>query len=997
MMASFEGGMRTITLCDIWRKRSLPVLFALSLCSLASPHLAANSDESPAGYALAVWTIKDGLHSGDIRAITQDTEGYLWLGTRDGLVRFDGLEFVPGPGGDSATEGTVVSALIAARDGGLWVGFSDVPGVSRIQRGQVVDYSVSDGLPDGMIAVLIEDRQGTVWAGGLGGLAAFRGKAWQRVGAEAGLPPMSVFSLYEDRAGTLWAGTSAGVFQRPSGEAAFHPYDDSSRFVQMFAEDRPGALWISESRNIVRQLGRAADSTLPRTVQLPGPARALIFDQRGTLWVAGLGEGLFRITQPAGARRPAVEPFNDERMLGGAARSLFEDRDGNLWVGMRGGGLLRLSKSAIKTNLPLEGHTSDGLRALAATPDGSVWVATGHRLNQLTGDRTRAFAVDDALALHTDRAGSLWVVTPRAISRFDGERFVPVPAPPDVRLERVFSFTSDSRGALWLCSYDEGVLRWHNGTLTRVSEGTALHHRPCNFIFTDTEDRVWVGFTTGGAAVYEEGNLRTYGTKEGLASGAVVAIYQDRHGAIWIATINGLTRIRDQQLVTADKRHGLPGRLVPSLVEDGDGDLWLGTESGAQLIRFSPAEIDRIATNSSHQITYRVYDESDGLLGPMPRWGRPTAVLGHNGHLWVFSGNQVAVIDPRQPPVRRTAPMPRIERVAIDGRDVSPGADFVVPPRTRTLEIDYGAVSLSLASKLRFRYKLDGFSNEWVDAGLRRQTSYTNLDAGTYRFHVGVTSDGQWADIATSIAFTVYPPFYRTYWFYAVCIGAIGLAAWGVWWLRLRAIRHEFAVVIGERARVSREIHDTLLQSLGALTVQLEIVARHLDPSQSKAQEALQRLRKNLVYCVRDARRSVWELRSLRLEQRNLVEAVEEMAQETMVALPVSIRVEVAGRVRQCAPDVEQHLLRIAQEAISNAVQHGAAGEVVVELDYRGKVLSLSIRDNGRGFVPEEATANSGEHWGLVNMRERVTRMGGELSVKSVVGQGTVVTAVSPI
>jgi ligand-binding sensor domain-containing protein/two-component sensor histidine kinase len=940
-----------------------------------------------------VWTIKDGLHSGDIRAITQDTDGYLWLGTRDGLVRFDGLEFASGPGGESSTQGTVVSTVIGVRDGGLWVGFADVPGVSRIRRGQVIDYKVADGLPEGMITVLMEDREGTVWAGGVGGLSAFRGTSWQRVGMEVGLPPLSVFSLYEDRAGTLWAGSSAGVFRRPRGDARFRLFDDSSRFVQMFAEDPAGALWISESRNIVRQLG----GTAPRTVELPGPARALFFDQRGTLWVAGLGEGLFRITRPARTRSPEVVRFEDERMPGGAARSLFEDRDGNLWVGMRGGGLLRLSRSAIKTNLPLEGHTNDGLRALAATPDGSIWVATGHRLNQITGDRTRAFQVDDALALHTDRAGSLWVINPRAISRFNGERFVPVPAPPDVRLERVFSFTTDAQGALWLCSYDEGVLRWQNRTLTRISDGTALHHRPCNVIFNDRDNRVWVGFTTGGAALYENSGLQTYGTRDGLASGAVVAIYQDRHGAIWIATVNGLTRIREHQIVTADKRHGLPGRLVPSLIEDADGDVWLGTESGAQLIRFSPEELDRIASNPSHQIAYRVYDESDGLLGPMPRWGRPTAVRGHNGYLWVFSGGQVAVIDPQQPPIRRTAPMPRIERVAIDGREVSPGADFVVPPRTRTLEIDYGAVSLSLASKLRFRYKLDGFSDEWVDAGSRRQISYTNLEAGTYRFHVGVTSDGQWADAATAIAFTVYPPFYRRYWFYAVCIGIIGLGAWGGWWLRLRAIRHEFAAVIAERARVSREIHDTLLQSLGALTVQLEIVARHLDSSQSQAHAALRRLRKNLVYCVRDARRSVWELRSLRLEQRNLAEAVEEMAQETMVALPVLIRVEVAGRVRQCAPDVEQHLLRIAQEAISNAVQHGGASEVVVELDYHGKALSLRIRDNGRGFVPEEATATSGEHWGLVNMRERVTRIGGELTVNSVLGQGTVVTAVSPL
>jgi len=978
------------------RRRSLLIASCL-VCGL-SPYIAAQDrTEPPSGYAVTAWTIKDGLHSGDIRAITQDTDGYLWLGTRDGLVRFDGLEFEPGPPGDAPGQGTVVSALIGGRDGSLWAGFADSPGVSHISQGQVTSYSVRDGLPEGMITVLLEDRQGTVWAGGLGGLAAFRGTSWQRVGDEAGLPPLGVFSLHEDRAGRLWAGTSAGVFQRPSGHSAFQLYDGSSKFVQSFAEDSTGSVWINESRNIVRQLADKALGEPPRTLQLPGPARALIFDRQGTLWVAGLGEGLFRIKEPTAADTPRIELFQDERMLGGAARSLFEDRDGNLWVGMRGGGLLRLSRSAIKTDIPLQGQTSDGLRALAATPDGSVWVATGHRVNQIKGDRILAFPVDDVLALHADRAGTLWALTPSSISRFTEGRFVPVPAPPGVRLERVFSLTSDAQGALWLCSYDEGVMRWHAGRLTRITEGTSVNHSPCNVIFADASDRIWIGFTSGRLAVYQNGTLRMFGPSDGLASGAVVAIHQDRDEAIWVASVNGLTRIRNDRFVTADKRHGLPGRLVPSLVDDADGDMWLGTESGAQLIRFSPDEMDRIAADPSHRIRYTVYDESDGLLGPMPRWGRPTAVRARSGHLWVFSGGQVAVLDPRQPPMRRAAPVPRIQRVAIDGKEVSPLAEFVVPPQTRTLEIEYGAVSLSSASKLRFRYKLEGLSNEWVDAGSRRQISYTNLEAGAYRFQVDVTSDGRWTDAATAIAFTVHPPFYRTHWFYALCIATMGLAAWGVWWLRLRAIRHEFAAVIAERARVSREIHDTLLQSLGALTVQLEIVARSLDSSPSKAREALQRLRKNLVHCVRDARRSVWELRSLRLEQRNLVEAIEDMADETMVALPVSIRVTASGKVRQCAPDVEQHLLRIAQEAISNAVQHGRADEVVIELDYQPATLSMTVRDNGQGFVLEEAMKDTGEHWGLVNMRERVARMGGQLSVNSVLGEGTVVTAVSPI
>src|SRR5207244_3519915 len=271
-----------------------------------------------------------------------------------------------------------------------------------------------------------------------------------------------------------------------------------------------------------------------------------------------------------------------------------------------------------------------------------------------------------------------------------------------------------------------------------------------------------------------------------------------------------------------------------------------------------------------------------------------------------------AVVDPGNVRIRRNAPSARLERVAIDGRDFLPSAPVVMPTGARMVQIDYGAVSLSSASKLRFRYRLDGFNDEWVNARSRRQISFTNLQPGNYRFHVAVTSDGVWPTTDTSWGFTVPPPFYRTSWFYALCISIVAAACWMLWWFRVRAIRNEFALVVAERARVSREIHDTLLQSLGALTLQLEIVSRQLDPSQTKAREAMQRLRKHVVQCVREARRSVWELRSLRLQKRNLVEALEAMAEETMVSLPVSVRVDATGRIRQCPPDVEQHLLRIA-------------------------------------------------------------------------------------
>jgi hypothetical protein len=531
------------------------------------------------------------------------------------------------------------------------------------------------------------------------------------------------------------------------------------------------------------------------------------------------------------------------------------------------------------------------------------------------------------------------VVTPRAVGRFVNGRLAPITAPPGVNLERTISLTTDARGALWFCNFDDGVLRWENGSLTRFKDLTVSGHRRCSFLLTDTRDRIWAGFTTGGAAVYEDSRFHLHEQRDGLASGSVSSIYQDRLGAIWIATVNGVTRIRDNQLTTISSRQGLRGQIVPSFIEDAKGDFWLGTESGSKLVHFAAAEADRVAADLSHQLRYETYDESDGLLGPLPRVGRPAATRAPDGTLWVFSGGRIAVIDPDKVRIRRSAPTARLERVAIDGKDFLPAADVVMPAGARMVQIDYGAVSLSSASKLRFRYRLDGFNDEWVNAS-SRQISFTNLQPGGYRFHVAVTSDGVWPPKDTSWGFTVPPPFYRASWFYGLCVTVVAAVCWMVWWLRVRAIRNEFALVVAERARVSREIHDTLLQSLGALTLQLEIVSRQIDPSQTKARQAMQRLRKHVVQCVREARRSVWELRSLRLEERNLVEALEAMADETMVSLPVSVRVEATGRVRQCPPDVEQHLLRIAQEAISNAVQHGHADEVVVELDYQGNSLS---------------------------------------------------------
>ncbi|HET6315699.1 MAG TPA: histidine kinase, partial [Chloroflexota bacterium] len=419
---------------------------------------------------------------------------------------------------------------------------------------------------------------------------------------------------------------------------------------------------------------------------------------------------------------------------------------------------------------------------------------------------------------------------------------------------------------------------------------------------------------------------------DGLTPGAIAAIAEDRRGSIWISSVSGLTRITNGKLTTVTG-HGLPRKLVPSLVEDDDGYFWVGVNSGAAIIRFDPQEFDRAAADPGHQLAYRLYDESDGMPGPLLRLSRPTAARGSDGRLWFVSGPGVAVINPHALPSHKKAPSPHLERVAVDGKEAGL-QEQTLPPRTLTLQIDYGALSLSSASKIRFRYMLEGLRPEWVDAGARRQVSFTNLQPGSYRFRLAAASDTNWAETEATWNFFVLPPFYRTYWFYALCAASTALLVWTSWWLRLRSVRNEFALVIAERARVSRDIHDTLLQSLGAFTLQLEVVARQLDPSQSSAREKLQYLRKQVSQCVVEARRSVWELRSPRLEAHDLVEAFRHMADDAMALVPAKIRVTVTGRPRRCAPHVEEQLLRIAQEAISNAVRHGEATEIDVTLEY---------------------------------------------------------------
>ncbi len=951
-------------------------------------------------YALTAWTAKDGLPVGNVLAITQDARGFLWLGMNgSGLVRFDGFQFqtfTPAEGQDLL--GGFIPALVAARDGSVWVGFGDASGVSRVQGGHVTNYSQRDGLNVRAVAAMLEDRNGTLWAGGTGGLWAFQHEKWRRCDQADGLPSLDVFSIYEDSQGTVWLGTSIGIFRRTLLATKFVEQDSESVSVQSFAEDRDGTMWVSDTRMILRTLESSKIEKIVSATSLEGSGARLLHDSNNNLWIAALGEGLFRAYRSPDAKHLSVERVAYENRFPGAARSLFEDKDHNIWVGLRSGGLLRLSAGSVKTDIRLAGLTSDGVRALAKTSDGSIWVATGHNLNQFSSKgRQIAHPFDQTLALSGDTTGHLWVASATAVGLFVNGHLMPLKIPSGIRLERTLALSTSPDG-LWLCNYDQGLFRWHDDTLSSFDDVPDVSNRPCDFLYTDSRERVWVGFVTGGVAVYEHGKFRSYGESDGLTRGGIQAVYEDTRGAIWITSKNGVTRLLNEHVATADSHNGLPGNMVPSLVQSADGDIWIGVNAGAAIVRFHPEELDRVAADHSYQMVYALYDESDGLRGPLLRLSRPTALTTPAGTLWFASGDGVALVDPRSSPTPRTNAVARIDHILVDGKDQPMSAGAVLSRRAQNLEIDYAALNLSSASKLRFRYMLQGFDRTWVDAGPRRLASYTNLDPGHYRFRVMAGGSGGWTAPEATWEFAIPPPFYRAYWFYGLCTAALTALVGLLWWIRLRAIRNEYALVLAERARVSRDIHDGLLQSLGAFSLQLEIIARQIDPTQTAARNTLRHVRTQIGECLSEARRAIWQLRSPRIEAQDLADAFKDLGNHPSYADAAQIHVVVLGRPRRCAPHIEEQLLKIGQEAITNAVRHGRADEITVTLEYSRRTVSIRVADNGTGFVPESRSEHEREsHWGLHNMRERAASIRGRFLISSSLGRGTVITATVPL
>jgi len=979
-------------------KRGVLILLLCWHCAFAlNPSLDINQ------YAHTVWTVRDRFFQGYIDAIAQTPDGYLWLGTEFGLVRFDGVRSVPwqaAPG--ERLPSNNIRRLLVGRDGRLWIGTD--AGLASWKDGRLTHYPELAGED---VLSLLQDRDGTIWVGAwttsIGRLCSIRTTNTQCFGEDGALG-RGVFTLYEDRQGDLWAGAQTGLWKWKPGSPKLYRTPD---LVNALVEGDNGALLIAVHGGM-RQLVDGKPEAYPVSGgrRLFNPSR-LLRDRDGGLWIGTNDGGLMHVHQG----RTDVFTRSDG-LSGDQIDSLFEDREGNVWVGT-GNGLDRFRDFAVSTISVSQGLPSATAQSVLAARDGSVWLGTNDGLSrwnngQITIYRKRNTKLpDDTVeSLFQDNHGRIWVSTRGGFAYFENDRFVPVSEVPGGFMHSV---AGDGAGNLWISHQDRGLFHLLEGTLVERFPWTLLGRNDfAETLFPDpVRGGLWLGFFYGGIAYFSDGRVRAaYAEIDGLGKGFVGGLRVDRDGTLWAATQGGLSRLNNGRIATLTSKNGLPCDTVHWVMEDEDHSFWLYT--GCGLLRIGRTELDGWVTDPKRMIHPTVFDSSDGVTSRSDAGSYgPRAAKSTDGRLWFATGDGVSVIDPRHLPFNKLPPPVHVEEVKVDGNPWDASHGWRLPALTRDLEIHYTALSLVSPEKNRFKYKLEGRDSDWKDAGNERKASYTDLPPRSYRFRVMASNNsGVWNEAGDSLDFSIAPAYYQTTWFLVSCLAAFLASLWALYRYRLYQVKQEFNARleerVGERTRIARELHDTLLQSFQGSLLVMQTARNLLSRRPEKAGETLDDAIQMASGAIGEGREAIQDLRAQPTVQSDLAQLLAAMGQDLARAQdgngkPAIFRVAVEGARQDLDPIIQDEAYRIAREVLRNAFRHAQASQIEAEIRYDDRLLRVLIRDDGKGIEPEIVHAGGrAGHWGLQGMRERAKRIGARLEFWSEAGAGTEVALSIP-
>jgi signal transduction histidine kinase len=952
-------------------------LLILLACCRGASGLSPSLDISQ--YAHKAWTVREGFFRGAVNSIAQTRDGYLWLGTEFGLVRFDGVRSVPwGPSSGEHLPSNDILKLLVTHDGRLWIGTT--AGLASWNDGRLTHYPELDG--QGTLA-LLEDSQGTTWASSagspMGKLCAIQSGKVQCSGEDGALG-RGVVSLYEHWS-SLWVGAGTGLWQWKPGAPRLHRMPGPpSEIFDLVAGDNSRLLIAvnGEMKQLVD--GRAA------AYPVPGGGRfrpyRLLRDHEGGLWMGSASQGLLHVHQGRTDQFGSAEGLSGENV-----NCLFEDREGNVWVGTNDG-LDRFRDFAVPTLSSKQGFSRTVVSALAAR-DGSVWFSTTDGLNrwndgQITIYRKRGDPLglraarppavreiydnglpDNAMgALGEDDRGRIWVSTIRGVAYFEDGRFIPVRSLPS---RNVYSIAEESAGSLWAYDLDQCFHLLNGLVVERIPWDKLGHKDQATALIPDrVRGGVWLGFLQGGVSYFKDGQVRaSYAAGEGR----VKSLQFDRDGTLWAATRGGLSRVKNGRVATLTSRDGLPCDAIHWVAEDDSHSFWLYLECG--LARIDRSELDAWAGDPKRTVKATVFDSSDGVTS---QWSAgsfsPQVAKSLDGKLWFVNRGGVSVIDPPHLPFNKLPPPVHIEQITADRKTHDASSKLRLPALTRDLEIEYTALSFVAPEKNRFRVKLEGRDPDWKDIGNERKAFYNDLPPRNYRFRVMASNNsGVWNEAGDSFDFSIDAAYYQTRWFQASCVAAFLGLLWVLYRYRLHQIAQRFNTRLDERARIARELHDTLLQSFHGLMFRYQAARNMLPRRPEEAMQTLDGALERTEQAIVEGRDAIHGLRASTVVTNELAQAVTALGVE-MRPLDSSrestssfgrFHVVVEGQPRELHPILRDEVYSIAREAVRNAFRHAQAHDIEVEIAYNVSSFRLRIRDDGKGIDPRSSPEDAAD------------------------------------
>jgi signal transduction histidine kinase/ligand-binding sensor domain-containing protein len=984
---------------------------AAALLMPAIPVLGADDAGPIAQMYHSAWTARDGLR-GMVLSLAQAEDGFLWVGTTQGLYRFDGMTFEAYKPETGNFPATGVMTLEAAPDG-LWIGYLS-GGVSVLKDGRLKNYSERDGLPISRVRSIVHTGDGKVWVAAVGGVARLDGDHWHKVRLDWNFTARAARKLLVDPSGTLWASVGTGLLYLPKGAHSFEDVGIRAHQIMSLAPAPDGSMIYIDfgkangAPNVCRLQMKPGGSVV-RCVSLPD-IDTVFADRRGSLWF--IGGNVVRLAHPElvewnGGRMPrvSIDEYSKSEGLTASTDTIFEDHEGNIWVGTDKG-LDRFRQRNLRWYPAPEGQQ---LFNLAEGDGGEIWASSmGAPVYRIAAGKLIPGSPDNVRYFYREPSGALWASQSDGIWAWSGGRFVKQSVPKVV--DQILPVTSadpmivvsaatDSNGGVWIAIGGRGEFYVKNGEWSFVP---VLKDHPdwaANAAAVDEEGRLWVA---------NDAHLAAY--KDGV-TGAKTQVYDETRGP-GIGPIKTIRTLANDVLIGGDLGlsvyHGGGfhriepadgssfGRVTDIVPTPADG-VWLAATPG--IVHISADEVATAVERPGYRVRCDILDSVTDLPDPLQGGTmQGEALRARDGSLWFATLQGFAQVNPR---LRHNslAPPVAVRSMVADDRTYSTFSPARLRALTRNIRFDYTALSLSIPERVRFRYRLDGLDSKWREAGSIRQAVYDNLAPGNYTFRViACNNDGVWNMTGATMAFTILPAWYQENWFRAVCAVLTLLVLWITYRLRLRQMRlaltARFDERLAERTRMARELHDTFLQTIqGSKLVVDDGLEEPLDLE--KMHRALGQVSGWLEQAIAEGRAALNSLRSSTTLKNDLGPALRRAAESGVVPDGMTVSVSVIGDARELHPIVRDELYRIGNEAIQNAKAHSHGSRLSIDLAYDHDLV-LHVRDNGVGIDPGFIMSGREGHHGLRGMRERTARIRGRLTILSSAESGTDISVIVP-